>query len=110
MGTCEEFTVTVSQQADRAIVEIRGELDAATGPTVSDAVSALTRHGLADVVIDLDAVTFVDSHGLSTLLASHREATQRDMTFRVVNLQPAVAKLFRITGVDAVLVDGEAPH
>jgi anti-anti-sigma regulatory factor len=31
------------------------------------------------------------------------------MTLRVVNLQPPVAKLFRITGVDALLLDGQAP-
>jgi anti-sigma B factor antagonist len=110
MGTSEEFEVAVSQQAGRAIVEIRGELDAATGPALSDAVSAVTRDGLAEVVIDLCAVTFVDSRGLSVLLESHREANQRDMSFKVVNLQPAVAKLFRISGVDAVLLDGQAQH
>jgi anti-sigma B factor antagonist len=109
METSEEFVVTISQQADRARVEVRGELDVATGPALSDAVSALTGDGLAGIVIDLDGVTFVDSRGLSALLESFREATDRDMTLRVVNLQPAVAKLFRITGVDAVLVDGEAP-
>jgi anti-sigma B factor antagonist len=107
MGTSEVFEVTVSQQGDRAIVELRGELDAATGPSLSEAVWALTRDGLAEVVIDLDAVTFIDSRGLSALLESHREATQRDMSLKVVNLQPAVAKLFRISGVDAVLLDGD---
>ena len=109
METSEGFAFTIVQQADRVIVEVRGELDAATGPTLSDAVSALTRHGLAGVVIDLEGVTFVDSRGLSALLDSHREATERDTTLRVVNLQPPVAKLFRITGVDAVLLDGQAP-
>ena len=109
METSEEFSVTVSQQSDRAMVEVRGELDVATGPTLSDAVSALTRDGLAGIVIDLDGVTFVDSKGLSTLLESYREATEQDMTLRVVNLQPPVAKLFRISGVDAVLLDGQAP-
>jgi anti-sigma B factor antagonist len=109
METSEEFAVTIGQQADRAILEVRGELDAATGPTLFDAVSTLTRDGVAGVVIDLDGVTFVDSRGLSALLDSHREVTQREMTLRVVNLQPPVAKLFRITGVDALLLDGQAP-
>jgi anti-sigma B factor antagonist len=110
MGASDEFTITVSQRAGRAIVEVRGELDAATGPTLSDAVSALTRDGLAGVVINLDEVTFVDSKGLSALLDSHREATRRNMTLGVVNLQPAVAKLFRISGVDAVLLEDEVPN
>jgi anti-anti-sigma factor len=108
MGTSEEFAVSVSQLGDRATVEVRGELDAASGPSLSDAVSALTRDGLAGIEIDLSRVTFVDSKGLSALLESHREAGSRDMTLRVVNPQPAVARLFRITGVDTVLADGEA--
>ena len=64
--------------------------------------------GAPGIEIDLSRVTFVDSKGLSALLESHREAGSRDMTLRVVNPQPTVARLFRITGVDTVLADGEA--
>jgi len=107
MDGSEEFACTVSVQGDRAFVAIRGELDAATGPSVSETVHALTGDGLAGVVIDLDDVTFVDSRGLSVLLESHREATDRKMTLMVRNPQPAVQRLLRITGVDAVLLDGQ---
>ncbi len=110
MGTTEEFASTVSREADRAIVAIRGELDAATGPSVSATVSALTHDGLAGVVIDLDHVTFVDSSGLSVLLESHRDAADHNMTLTVTNPQPAVQRLLRLTGVDAVLLDGHRLH
>jgi len=110
MGTAEEFACTVSREADHAVVAVRGELDAATAPSVSDTVSALTRDGLAGVVIDLDDVSFVDSRGLSALLESHREATHRNMTLTVMNPQPAVQRLLRLTGVDAVLLDGHSSH
>jgi anti-sigma B factor antagonist len=108
MGSSEDLEYTVSQQGNRAIVAVRGELDVATGPSLSAAVSALTTDGLAGVVVDLEHVTFVDSKGLSALLESHRAATEREMTLSVVNLQPAVRRLFRITGVDMVLMDGDA--
>ena len=109
MGTSDEFGYTVTLDDRRATVEVRGELDAATGPSLSDAVTALTRDGLAHVVIDLNDVTFVDSKGLSSLLMSHRSATEKDMTLTVVNLQPPVERLFRISGVDAVLLDRGPP-
>ena len=108
METSEEFSCSVHLQGDRATVDVSGELDAATGPSLSDAVAALTGDGLAEVVIDLDHVTFVDSKGLSALLESHRAATARAITLKVVNLQPSVQRLFRITGVDALLVDGDS--
>ena len=106
MGSSEDLEYTVSQHGNRAIVAVRGELDMATGPSLSAAVSALTTDGLAGVVVDLEHVTFVDSKGLSALLESHRAATEHDMTLSVVNLQPAVRRLFRISGVDTVLMDG----
>ena len=109
MDTGEEFAFTVSRQADRATVEVRGELDAATGPSLSEAVGALTGDGLVDVVVDLDHVTFIDSKGLSALLESHRAAADHHMRFSVMNLQPAVARMFRIAGVDAVLLNGHKP-
>ncbi len=108
MHAGEEFACTVSQESDRADVRLRGELDVATGPSLVDAVVALTGDGVNRVVIDLEHVTFVDSKGLSALLESHRTASDHDIGLTVVNLQPAVQRLFRITGVDAVLLDGQA--
>ena len=106
MGTSEDFEYTVTKSGGDATVAVRGDLDAATGPSLSAAVSALTHDGVTRVLIDLDHVTFIDSKGLSALLESHRSVTERDMTLTLVNLQPGVQRLFRITGVDAVLLDG----
>jgi len=108
MSTTEEFEYTVTRSGDHVTLAVRGELDAATGPSLSDAVTALSSDGVARLVVDLDHVTFVDSRGLSALLESHRVATERDTGFAVVNLQPAVQRLFRITGVDVLLLDGDA--
>ncbi|HTH06283.1 MAG TPA: STAS domain-containing protein [Ilumatobacteraceae bacterium] len=109
MGTTEEFEYTVTRSGAQVTLAVRGELDAATGPSLSDAVTALSSDGVARLVIDLDHVTFVDSRGLSALLESYGAATERDTAFAVVNLQPAVRRLFRITGVDTLLLDGDAP-
>jgi len=109
MGTSDDFAYTVTLRDGRATVGVRGDLDAATGPVLSDAVTALTNDGLSHVVIDLNDVTFVDSRGLSSLLMSHRTASDNDITLTVVNLHPTVARLFRITGVDAVLLDHQQP-
>ena len=109
MGTSEEFAYTVTLHGERATVAVRGDLDAQTGPLLADAVTSLTSDSVANVVIDLNDVTFVDSRGLSSLLVSHRSASDNDITLTVVNLHPTVARLFRITGVDAVLLDHPLP-
>ena len=108
MGASEDFEYTVTKSSGLATVSVRGEIDAATGPSLTEAVNALTHDGVSRLVIDLDHVTFIDSRGLSALLESHRAVTARDMTFAVVNPQPSVQRLLRMTGVDAVLSDGDA--
>jgi anti-sigma B factor antagonist len=105
MGPSEEFAYTVTLLGERATVEVRGDLDAASGPALADAVTALTNDGLAQVVIDLHDVAFVDSRGLSSLLVSHQTASDKNIALSVINLHPTVARLFRITGVDALLLD-----
>ena len=109
MGTSEAFEYTVKLRDGFATVEVRGEVDAFSGPSLADAVMALTSDGLSRIVIDLEHVTFIDSKGLSALLLSHRSATENDIVLTVEHLQPAVERLFRISGVDAVLVDPDRP-
>ena len=108
MGTSEDFEYTITKSGDDATVSVRGEIDAASGPSLTEAVSALTSDGMARRVIDLDHVTVIDSRGLSALLESYRAVTSSDMAFAVVNPPPSVQRLFRMTGVDAFLLDGDA--
>ena len=108
MSTGEVFEYTVRKSGDDATVTVWGEIDAASGPSLTEAVTALTHDGVSRLVIDLDHVTFIDSRGLSALLESHRAVTASDMQFAVVNAQPTVQRLFRMTGIDAVLTNGDA--
>ena len=75
MGTGEDIEYAVTKSGQDATLSVRGEIDAATGPSLTEAVTALTHDGVTRLVIDLDHVTFIDSRGLSALLESHRAVT-----------------------------------
>ena len=103
-----DFAAAVRRRQRELVVELSGELDAATGPARSAAIAALEHDGATTVVIDLGRMSFVDAKGVCALLEAHRRLRERGMTVRVANPQPLVLRVLRITGVDSVLLDDTA--
>jgi len=83
---------------------VHGELDIATAPELVDLLERLRHHGHA-VTLDLAAVTFMDSTGLTMLMDAHRAAEESAWTFTVSRASPAVRRVFVLAGVNGVLGD-----
>jgi anti-sigma B factor antagonist len=105
METPPDFAVAVRFSDGEAVVDVSGEIDIATAPALSAAIDCVPFVDLAHVIVDLGNVTFIDSTGLSTLLGMRSRLAAHDVTMTVANVQPQTAKLFGLTGVDAVLLD-----
>jgi anti-sigma B factor antagonist len=95
----QPFAVEVTSGASGLIVRLAGELDLATVPDLNACLAALD----ADIVIDMAAVTFIDSTGLDGLIAAHKQAAKRGRSFVLRSPTEQVAKVLRVTGVDQVL-------
>jgi anti-sigma B factor antagonist len=98
------FSVRVISTGERAArVLVSGELDLATSPKLDRALDGAL--GDADeVVLDLSAVTFIDSTGLSTILAgiSSSQLNRRKMTISSrLGAQPR--RLFELAGMNGAL-------
>jgi anti-anti-sigma factor len=80
-----------------------GEIDLETSPMLADAVrDVLDGDDPARVVLDLAAVTFIDSTGISLLLTSAEQARRQGTELRV-EPSPVVRRVLGIAGVDRVL-------
>ena len=58
--------------------------------------------GIARVIVDLTATTFIDSSSLGVLIGAHRRLKQRDGKLVVVCDNETIVKTFKITGLDGV--------
>jgi len=91
------FELRSNRIGDALVVAVVGEIDMATAPEVSKAISS----GPGDagrVVVDLTQVTFLDSSALNAFVQSQQELMQRDVAFRIVSpLDQAVRNVFEIT-------------
>ncbi len=70
--------------------------------TLKDLCRERTARGARAFVVDLSAVTVMDSCGLSMLIAMKRTAGQSGARFTLFGLSPMVRRLFAITKLDNV--------
>lgn len=95
------FTISKTTRGDVRIITVSGELDIATSPRLRDVLSnAEEMHHL--VVMDLTAVSFIDSTTLSVLIAGVRQLRESGDDLRLVGMQPQVARVIDVTGLSAV--------
>jgi anti-sigma B factor antagonist len=88
---------------DRAhIVAVTGEIDLFTAPEFKQRVSAPIDAGITHLIVDLTNTTFIDSSSLGVLIGAHRRLLRVQGRLVVVCNRDAIAKTFRITGLDGV--------
>ena len=92
------LTVEVSEPAPHARLAVTGEVDSSSAPLLREQLDALFEGTLAELTIDLSAVTFLDSAGLCVLAAAHRRAGT-EVRLRVLASSRAVIRPLQITGL-----------
>ena len=95
--------------AGRPVLQVSGEIDLATLPTLHDHLSrAIASHQAATVWVDLDGVSVLDDAGLGVVLGAAGKARELGGDLRIVCTSQRLLRRFELTGVDrAVAVE---PH
>ncbi|MFM2077674.1 MAG: hypothetical protein RJA49_1564 [Actinomycetota bacterium] len=81
---------------DNGVITVVGEIDMAGGPILEAAI--LQSENEQPLVLDLKAVSFIDSSGLRSLLEASRRARARNTVVVLRDVGPEVARLLDITG------------
>ena len=90
-------------EGDALVLQPRGEIDAATAPDLKLALDHAAATGAREVVLDLSGVSFVDSRGLTVMVAAHERIEAKGARLVTICADPFVRKLFEITGMHRVL-------
>jgi anti-sigma B factor antagonist len=102
------FTIDVQPERDVVRVCPRGDVDLATVGAISEQVEDLTATGFRRVVLDLRAVTFIDSTGLRLVLELDAAARDGGWEFGVIDGSRDVARVFDLAGVRSLVPFVEA--
>lgn len=103
-GCAAPFAICAERCGEVWVVRLSGELDLATAPLLHEALDR-AEQVQGPVLIDLEGLRFLDGAGLRALLAAHGRLGER---LTLTSARGLVAKLFRVTGLDATLPF--APH
>jgi anti-sigma B factor antagonist len=94
--------ILIKTEGDICIVTVQeARIDAAVALEFKEAVRQLTVDAPPDVVLDLTAVTFIDSSGLGAIVATMKHLAP-DRRLILAGLTPPVDKVFRLTRMDSV--------
>ena len=97
-----QLQIDVTRRHGYTILSPQGEIDFATGPQLKDAINERLIAGDVNLVMDLQAVDFIESTGLGALIGGRRRAHALKGTLRLVCTEQQLLKIFRITGLDKV--------
>jgi anti-sigma B factor antagonist len=95
---------------DQPVVEVGGEIDLYSGAELRDELlRVLRRHG-AQLILDLDEVTFMDSAGIEVLLATRRRAQLEGGWVRLVRASPCVWRMITLAGLQREFAPPKPPE
>lgn len=92
---------TIAATARTSIVVLQGEVDSRTAPLVRDAVASALDAGAKALVIDLSAVSSIDSLGLGVIVMTARSLGLGAVA--VVLPYRGLVRIFRVCGLDRLL-------
>jgi anti-sigma B factor antagonist len=86
----------------RSVVTVTGEIDMLGAPRLRQILLGCLSESGADVVADLDGITFLASTGLGVLVEAGQHATARGSELRLVCASRAVLRPLELTGLNQV--------
>lgn len=82
------------------VVEVVGELDSYTAPTMRSGIrAAISASDTRHLRVDLTGLSYIDSSGISALVRCRAEADGRGIDMVVSHPQPQPLKVLRILGL-----------
>ena len=96
------FRVTVEALEETCLIKASGELDRSTADRLSSVLDAARADGVT-ALLDLSAVSFIDTAGLRVLLRSARAIDTHDWAWFIVQASSAVWRLLELSGTRSQL-------
>lgn len=97
------FTTRIQKHEDVAVMVLSGELDLATAPILRKDLAQIEDGGAPAIMLDLRAVSFIDSSGLKELVEARNRAQSNGHRLTIEAPSHAAERLFELTGTQFLL-------
>ncbi|MEV0899769.1 STAS domain-containing protein [Actinoplanes sp. NPDC049802] len=93
------YATVTDHRSDVAVLHLRGELDADTAGQLYAALAGLLERPVPRIVVDLTALKFCDSVGLSAFITSKQVISSRGGWLSFAGPNPFLAQLLETVGL-----------
>lgn len=102
MTSLARLMVTIEPLEEACLIRASGELDGSTGDRLGSALDAARADGVT-TLLDLSAVSFIDSAGLRVLLRSAQAVDAHHWAWFIARASGAVLRLVELSGTTSRL-------
>ena len=95
--------ITNRDEGEVKVVELEGNIDTNTSPTVQDHLTVLINKGSSKILINFEKINYISSAGLRVLLATAKQLRAKQGDLRLCNLSQNVHDVFEISGFSSIL-------
>jgi anti-anti-sigma factor len=85
------------------VVTIDGEIDMSSAPQLRARLLDAITAGHHAVILDLSAVTFMDSSGFAVVISAYKRLTDANGILRIAGAGTTVRSALRISGLDRII-------
>jgi anti-sigma B factor antagonist len=89
-----------SQKGNQKVLSLTGELDLYSAPRVKKFLYQNIDSSVANMIIDLRNVRYIDSSGIGILIAAKKKMKEVNGTIALANLNNDVRKIFRLATLE----------
>ena len=87
----------VERGAGLTTLRLQGDVDAASAPALRTVLAEIVDEAAPKLRIDMAAVEFIDSVGISVLVAAYNRTMDRGLDFEVATVPEGCLRVFEIT-------------
>jgi anti-sigma B factor antagonist len=98
-----DLSLSTDLTAQEAVVTVVGEVDLSSAERLRKQLE-IALGGAQTVVVDVEAMSFIDSSGLNALVHAHRYAQTSGRELKVRHPTPMLLRLLQITRLESLLV------
>ena len=97
------FTIGETTRGGAVELELGGDLDMSATFVLERVLDRVLADRPREIILDLDAVEFVDSSGLGLLVATQDRASRAGVGMAITGTGPEIQRVFHFAGLDGYL-------